>query len=360
MHGKGRLALSKYWSQVVQTLEPYVPGEQPKDKTYIKLNTNENPYPPSPKVLAAMTAVTNENLRLYPTPTCDELKNAIAEYHGLKKEQIFVGNGSDEILAFSFLAFFNPNSPILFPDITYSFYPVYCAMFHIDYHLIALEEDFSIPVERFFEKNGGIIFPNPNAPTGKEVTLQDIEAILKHNENQVVIVDEAYIDFGGASALPLLDRYPNLLIVQTLSKSRSLAGLRVGFAMGNADLIEALERVKNSINSYTLDRVALAGALESFKDESYFQATRQKVIATRDKTILELETMGFQVIPSKANFIFISHPLCAAEELYLNLRKHGILVRYFNKDRINNFLRVSIGTAEEMQCFVTKLAEILT
>jgi len=360
LHGKGRLEVSKYWSQVVQTLEPYVPGEQPKDKTYIKLNTNENPYPPSPNVLAAMKAVTNENLRLYPTPTCDELKNAIAEYHGLKKEQIFVGNGSDEILAFSFLAFFNPNSPILFPDITYSFYPVYCAMFHIDYHLIALEEDFSIPVERFFEKNGGIIFPNPNAPTGKEVTLQDIEAILKHNENQVVIVDEAYIDFGGASALPLLDRYPNLLIVQTLSKSRSLAGLRVGFAMGNADLIEALERVKNSINSYTLDRVALAGALESFKDESYFQATRQKVIATRDKTIVELETMGFQVIPSKANFIFISHPLFAAEELYLNLRKNGILVRYFNKDRINDFLRVSIGTEEEMQCFITKVAEILT
>ena len=352
--------MSKYWSQVVQTLEPYVPGEQPKDKTYIKLNTNENPYPPSPNVLAAMKAVTNENLRLYPTPTCDELKNAIAEYHGLKKEQIFVGNGSDEILAFSFLAFFNPNSPILFPDITYSFYPVYCAMFHIDYHLIALEEDFSIPVEKFFEKNGGIIFPNPNAPTGKEVTLQDIEAILKHNEDQVVIVDEAYIDFGGASALPLLNRYPNLLIVQTLSKSRSLAGLRVGFAMGNADLIEALERVKNSINSYTLDRVALAGALESFKDESYFQATRQKVIATRDKTIVELETMGFQVIPSKANFIFISHPLFAAEELYLNLRKNGILVRYFNKDRINDFLRVSIGTEEEMQCFITKVAEILT
>jgi len=352
--------VSKYWSQVVQTLEPYVPGEQPKDKTYIKLNTNENPYPPSPNVLAAMKAVTNENLRLYPTPTCDELKNAIAEYHGLKKEQIFVGNGSDEILAFSFLAFFNPNSPILFPDITYSFYPVYCAMFHIDYHLIALEEDFSIPVEKFFEKNGGIIFPNPNAPTGKEVTLQDIEAILKHNEDQVVIVDEAYIDFGGASALPLLNRYPNLLIVQTLSKSRSLAGLRVGFAMGNADLIEALERVKNSINSYTLDRVALAGALESFKDESYFQATRQKVIATRDKTIVELETMGFQVIPSKANFIFISHPLFAAEELYLNLRKNGILVRYFNKDRINDFLRVSIGTEEEMQCFITKVAEILT
>jgi len=351
--------LSKYWSQVVQKLEPYVPGEQPKDKTYIKLNTNENPYPPSPKVLEAMRETANENLRLYPTPTCDELRNCIAEYHGLKKEQIFVGNGSDEVLAFSFLAFFNPNSPILFPDITYSFYPVYCAMFHIDYRLITLKEDFSIPVEEFFANNGGIIFPNPNAPTGKAVTLQDIEEILKHNRDQVVIVDEAYIDFGGVSALTLIDTYSNLLIVQTLSKSRSLAGMRVGFAMGHSDLIEALDRVKNSINSYTLDRVALAGAMESFKEESYFQDTRQKVIATREQTVALLENMGFQVIPSSANFIFISHSLFAAEELYQQLRKEGILVRYFNKERINNFLRVSIGTDEEMECFIKKIAEIV-
>ena len=351
--------MSKYWSQVVQKLEPYVPGEQPKDKTYIKLNTNENPYPPSPKVLEAMRETANENLRLYPTPTCDELRNCIAEYHGLKKEQIFVGNGSDEVLAFSFLAFFNPNSPILFPDITYSFYPVYCAMFHIDYRLITLKEDFSIPVEEFFANNGGIIFPNPNAPTGKAVTLQDIEEILKHNRDQVVIVDEAYIDFGGVSALTLIDTYSNLLIVQTLSKSRSLAGMRVGFAMGHSDLIEALDRVKNSINSYTLDRVALAGAMESFKEESYFQDTRQKVIATREQTVALLENMGFQVIPSSANFIFISHSLFAAEELYQQLRKEGILVRYFNKERINNFLRVSIGTDEEMECFIKKIAEIV-
>lgn len=351
--------MSQYWSDVVQNLEPYVPGEQPKDKTYIKLNTNENPYPPSPNVLAAIQQAANENLRLYPTPTCDELRTGIAHYHGLKTEQVFVGNGSDELLAFSFLAFFNPGSAILFPDITYSFYPVYCALFHIDYTLIPLDEDFSIPVEKFFEKNGGIIFPNPNAPTGKSISLKSIAEIAEHNANQVVIIDEAYIDFGGESAVKLIEHYPNLLIIQTLSKSRSLAGLRVGFAMGHKDLIEALDRVKNSINSYTLDRVALAGALESFKDEGYFQDARQKVIATREKTALKLEAMGFRIIPSKANFIFISHPSISAEQLYQQLREKGILVRYFNKARIDNFLRVSIGTEEEMECFLQGLTEIL-
>ncbi len=354
------LALSKYWSNVVQKLDPYVPGEQPKDKTYIKLNTNENPYPPSPNVLSAIRQVADENLRLYPTPTCDDLRTYIAQYHGLTKEQIFVGNGSDEVLAFSFLAFFNPHSAILFPDITYSFYPVYCALFHIDYTVVPLDEEFSIPVEKFFAKNGGIIFPNPNAPTGKVVSLQAIEEILRHNADQVVIVDEAYIDFGGESADVLLDKYDNLLIIQTFSKSRSLAGLRIGFAMGHPDLIEALDRVKNSMNSYTLDRVALAGALESFKDEEYFQDTCQKVIAIREKTILQLETIGFRIIPSKANFIFINHPLMRAEELYQKLRERGILVRYFKKPRIDNFLRVSIGTAQEMECFIKEITEILS
>jgi len=350
--------LSKYWSEVVQKLEPYVPGEQPNDKTYIKLNTNENPYPPSPKVLSVIKQAANESLRLYPTPTCDELRTCIAQYHGLVKEQIFVGNGSDELLAFSFLAFFNPGSSILFPDITYSFYPVYCALFHIDYTPIPLDEDFAIPVAKFFEKNGGIIFPNPNAPTGKQIALESIEEIAKQNADQVIIIDEAYIDFGGESAVKFIERYPNLLVIQTLSKSRSLAGLRVGFAMGHKDLIEALDRVKNSINSYTLDRVALAGALESFKDEKYFQDTRQKVIATREKIAAKLEAMDFQVIPSKANFIFISHPSISAEHIYQQLRAKGILVRYFNKARIDNFLRVSIGTEEEMECFLKGITEI--
>ena len=352
--------MSQYWSDLVQNLDPYVPGEQPKDKTYIKLNTNENPYPPSPHVVAAIKQAANENLRLYPTPTCNELRTTIAHYHGLKAEQIFVGNGSDELLAFSFLAFFNPDSAILFPDITYSFYPVYCALFRIDYTLVSLNEDFSIPTEKFLRENGGIIFPNPNAPTGKSLGLQSIAKIAEHNKDQVVIIDEAYIDFGGESAVKLIEHYPNLLIIQTLSKSRSLAGLRVGFAMGHKDLIEALDRVKNSINSYTLDRIALAGALESFKDEGYFQDARQKVIATREKTALRLETMGFYIIPSKANFIFISHPSISAERLYQQLREKGILVRYFNKARIDNFLRVSIGTEEEMEHLIQRVTEIVT
>jgi len=351
--------LSKYWSQVARKLDPYIPGEQPKDKTYIKLNTNENPYPPSDQVLSAIRQTTNESLRLYPTPTCDELRDCIAEYHGLTKEQVFVGNGSDEVLAFSFLAFFNPDSPILFPDITYSFYPVYCALFNIEYKSIALDEDFSIPVDGFFEDNGGIIFPNPNAPTGKQVTLQSIEAIAKGSPDQVVIIDEAYIDFGGESAVKLVNQYPNLLIVQTCSKSRSLAGLRVGFAMGHTDLIEALDRVKNSINSYTLDRISLAGAVEAFKDEEYFQDTCKKIIATRENTVVSLERMGFQVIPSTANFIFISHPSIQAQHLYEQLREKGILVRFFNKPRIDNFLRVSIGTEQEMACFLQKIMEMI-
>ena len=352
--------MSQYWSDLVQNLDPYVPGEQPKDKTYIKLNTNENPYPPSPHVVAAIKQAANENLRLYPTPTCNELRTTIAHYHGLKAEQVFVGNGSDELLAFSFLAFFNPGSAILFPDITYSFYPVYCAVFRIDYTLVPLDEDFSIPTEKFLQENGGIIFPNPNAPTGKSLGLQSIAKIAEHNKDQVVIIDEAYIDFGGESAVKLIEHYPNLLIIQTLSKSRSLAGLRVGFAMGHKDLIEALDRVKNSINSYTLDRIALAGALESFKDEGYFQDARQKVIATREKTALRLETMGFYIIPSKANFIFISHPSISAERLYQQLREKGILVRYFKKARIDNFLRVSIGTEEEMEHLIQRVTEIVT
>lgn len=351
--------MSKYWSRIVNKLEPYVPGEQPKDKTYIKLNTNENPYPPSPRVLDTIRHASNEGLRLYPSPTCDELRLCIAQYHGLTKEQVFVGNGSDEVLAFAFFAFFNPGSPILFPDITYSFYPVYANLCHLDYQLVPLTADFSIPTEAFFAENGGIIFPNPNAPTGKYLPLEQIEAILRHNREHVVIIDEAYIDFGGQSAVGLIDKYPNLLVVHTLSKSRSLAGLRVGLALGHEELIAGLDRVKNSLNSYTLDRVALAGAVESFKDEDYFQATRQKVIATREKTAAALETLGFTVLPSQANFLFISHPRAAAAELYRQLREQGILVRYFNQPRIDNFLRVTIGSDEEMKAFLQAIAACL-
>ncbi|MBP2644245.1 MAG: histidinol-phosphate aminotransferase, partial [Firmicutes bacterium] len=344
--------MSKYWSQVAKRLEPYVPGEQPRDRKYVKLNTNESPYPPSPKVLAAIKEVACERLSLYPDPTCLSLRQCIAEYHGLALEQVFVGNGSDEVLAFCFQAFFDPGNPILFPDITYSFYPVYANLYNIDYQLVELEADFSLVGEKFATTNGGVIFPNPNAPTGRYIPLDAVREIVEKNSNQVVIVDEAYIDFGGQSAVELIAYYPNLLVVQTLSKSRSLAGLRVGFAMGHEDLIAGLDRVKNSINSYTLDQVAIAGAVEAFKDEAYFNETRHKVIVTREKTANRLTALGFNVIPSQANFLFISHPVVTAGVLYQKLREQGILVRYFNKNKINNFLRVSIGSEEEMDSLI--------
>ncbi|AHF08144.1 histidinol-phosphate transaminase [Desulfitobacterium metallireducens] len=350
--------MSKYWSKLVASVEPYVPGEQPKDRNYVKLNTNENPYPPSTQVLEAIKATANESLKLYPDPNGEELKRTLANYCGLKKEQIFFGNGSDEVLAFAFMAFFDPEVPVLFPDITYSFYPVYANLFKIDYELIPLKDDFTLPVEQFFKPNGGIIFPNPNAPTGEYITVEAIEEILHHNQDHVVIVDEAYVDFGGESAQSLIDQYPNLLVVQTFSKSRSLAGLRVGFALGQEELIQGLERIKNSINSYTLDRLALAGAVEAIKDEAYFQATRNKIIRTRERVSDELGKMGFKVIPSKTNFIFISHPTVKAEELFLKLKEEAILVRYFKQPRIDNYLRVSIGSDIEMDRFLEAVRKI--
>ena len=351
--------MSKYWSRIASAIEPYTPGEQPKDKKYIKLNTNESPYPPSPKVIEAITKAACGDLKLYPDPTCDELRKTVADYYGLKKEQVFAGNGSDEILAFSFMAFFDPGRTILFPDISYSFYPVYAKLFNIDYKEIALDSDFSIPVEEFKKPNGGVVIANPNAPTGKYLELSYIEEILKSNMDHVVIVDEAYIDFGGESAVKLIDRYPNLLVVHTLSKSRSLAGLRVGFALGHEELICGLDKVKNSFNSYTLDRLAMAGAIEAIKDKSYFEKTRQMVMATRERVVEKLREDGFFVIDSRANFIFISHPRVAAQDIFLELKAKGILVRYFKRPRIDNFLRVSIGNDEEMDQFIKAISEIV-
>ena len=351
--------MSKYWNELIKNLEPYTPGEQPQDKKYIKLNTNENPYPPSPKVIQAIKQTANENLRLYPDPNCVGLRTAIAQYYNLKEDQVFVGNGSDEVLAFSFQTFFSSEKHILFPDITYSFYPVYCNLFNIDYKLIPLDSEFTVPIEKFFEDNGGIVIPNPNAPTGKHMPIEFIEEILKHNMDRVVIIDEAYIDFGGESAVGLIQEYSNLLVVQTFSKSRSLAGLRVGFALGHEDLMEGLNRVKNSFNSYTLDRIATAGSIEAIKDEVYFQETRLKIINTRERASICLTEMGFKVINSKANFIFISHPLFHANMLFQKLREKGILVRYFNKPRIDNFLRVSIGTDDEMNSFLRAIEELI-
>ncbi|MCR4436515.1 MAG: histidinol-phosphate transaminase [Clostridiales bacterium] len=352
--------MSKYWSKIVQNIEPYTPGEQPRDKRYIKLNTNENPYPPSPRVMAAIKNAADETLRLYPDPTCRELRSVVGRYYNVHEDQVFVGNGSDELLAFAFQAFFNPGKPILFPDISYSFYPVYAQLYNIHHELVPLEDDFSIPVEMFFKDNGGVIFPNPNAPTAKAISEQAVASILKHNMDRVVIVDEAYIDFGGESVVKLIKEFPNLLVIQTLSKSRSLAGLRIGLAFGHADLIEGLNRIKNSFNSYTVDRLALAGAAAAVEDDVYFRETTSKIIKTRDHVAGQMRELGFTVTDSKANFIFVSHPEYYAGTLYQQLRSRGILVRYFNRPRIDNFLRVSIGTDQEMNLFVKAVKEILS
>lgn len=351
--------VSKYWTPLASSLEPYVPGEQPKDKTYIKLNTNENPYPPSPKALEAMKEAANADLRLYPDPTCEELAQAAANYYGLSPKQTFAGNGSDELLAFAFAAFFDPARPVLFPDITYSFYKVYAKLCGITPKLIPLDEQFQVPIDQFAGDHGGMILPNPNAPTAILIPLDQVRKLLEANPGRVVIIDEAYIDFGGESAVKLVPEYPNLLVIQTLSKSRSLAGLRVGLAFGSEELIDGLNRIKNSFNSYTMDRLALRGAVAALQDEAYFQETTAKVVATRDRIIASLKELGFIVTDSKANFLLISHPSYSAADLFKQLREQGILVRYFNSPRIDNYLRVTVGTDEEMAQFLKVLKRLI-
>lgn len=347
--------MSKFWSQVVRELEPYVPGEQPQIDGLIKLNTNESPYPPSPEVIKLMTHDAIDRLRLYPDPNSKKLKNTIAHYYSVSADQVFIGNGSDEVLALAFMAFFQQAKPLLFPDISYSFYPVYCKLFGIDFKTPALRDDFTINFADYSRENGGIIFPNPNAPTAIGKPLADIEKLLQENTDSVVIVDEAYIDFGGETAISLVNKYPQLLVVQTLSKSRALAGMRVGFAVGNTELITALDRVKNSFNSYPLDRLAEVATIAAFEDDAYFKACRDKIIATRDWTVKELEALGFNVLPSQANFIFAKPTHNNAAELAQKLREQKILVRYFNAPRINEFLRITIGTPEQMQSMVDVL-----
>ncbi|MBO0587688.1 histidinol-phosphate transaminase [Sporosarcina sp. E16_8] len=351
--------MSKYWSSMVKRTDPYVPGEQVEQKDIVKLNTNENPYPPSPKVLAAIQQEMGRNLQLYPSPTATELRETIGQQYGLTAEEVFVGNGSDEVLAFSFMAFFEPGKPIRFPDVTYSFYPVYAKLFDIPYEEVPLNKDFTLPVDKYFQSEGGVILPNPNAPTSIYAEIEHIEEIVKNNPDQVVIIDEAYIDFASKSATELILKYDNILVVQTTSKSRSLAGLRVGFAMGAPSLIAALIRIKDSFNSYTLDRLALVGAKAAFEDEAYFTETTQKIIATRDKLSETLQQLDFGVLPSQANFVFASHKTVPAEFLYNELKKEGVLVRYFNKPGIDNYLRITIGTDEQMERLVEKLSNIL-
>jgi len=356
--------MSKFWSKRAHELDPYTPGEQPQDQQYIKLNTNENPYPPSPHAIKAMREASGESMRLYPDPRAQSLKQAIADYYSLDVSQIFVGNSSDEVLAHAFVALLKQEKPLLFPDISYSFYPAYCSLFDIEAKLIALADDFTIRVEDYTKngdsdkEKGGIIFPNPNAPTGIVLPLEKIETILQANPNVVVVIDEAYIDFGAETAIPLIAKYPNLLVTQTYSKSRSLAGLRVGFAVGHPDLIVGLERVKNSFNSYPLDRAAIAGATASINDKEHFAEVCQKIIATREKTAAALKEMDFTVLPSKTNFVFAKPNRANAEELYLQLKEHGFLVRYFSAQRISGFLRITIGTDEEMGKFLQKLSEL--
>lgn len=351
--------MSQYWSRFVHDLVPYVPGEQPKMANLVKLNTNENPYGPSPEVLAAMQAELGDSLRLYPDPDSDRLKSAIADFYRIDKACVFVGNGSDEVLAHVFYGLLKHDQPVLFPDITYSFYPVYCGLYDIASRQVPLDDGFAINPDDYRQPNGGIIFPNPNAPTGMALPLSAIEVMLQQNSESLVVVDEAYIDFGGDTAVPLVEKYPNLLVTQTLSKSRSLAGLRVGFAIGQPHLLEALERVKNSFNSYPLDRVAEAGAVAAMQDRGYFEQTCQAVISSREQLVAAMTQLGFEVLPSAANFVFARHPAHDGAQLAAALRERGIIVRHFNKPRIDRFLRITIGTAEQNQALLGALQEML-
>ncbi|BEI61797.1 histidinol-phosphate transaminase [Blautia luti] len=347
------------WEENVRKVIPYTPGEQPNQPDMIKLNTNENPYPPAPGVEKALKEMDMDAMRLYPDPAAYDLVHAIAQMYSLKDEQVFVGVGSDDVLAMSFLTFFNSEKPVLFPDITYSFYDVWADLFKIPYERPALDENFHIKKEDYFRENGGVIFPNPNAPTGVEMQLEDVEEIIRHNQDVIVIVDEAYVDFGGKSALPLIEKYDNLLVVQTFSKSRSLAGMRIGFACGNEKLIKYLNDVKYSFNSYTMDRTALAAGVAAVKDQAYFQETCNKIIETREWTKKELKALGFSFQDSMSNFIFAAHETCPAEKIFEALREKHIYVRYFPKGRTNNFLRITIGTQEEMQTFINVLKDYL-
>lgn len=355
--------MSRYWSSLVSKLDPYVPGEQPRVQNLIKLNTNEHPYGPSPKVIEAIAAANQDSLRLYPDPTSLVLCQSIAKRFDLAVENVFVGNGSDEVLAHIFHALLKQDAPILFPDVSYSFYPVYCGLYQIDYRTVALDQGLNIVLADYLPgagpTAGGIIFPNPNAPTGIAHPLDAIETVVQANSDIVVVIDEAYVDFGAETAASLIKKYPNLLVVHTLSKSRSLAGLRVGFALGHADLIQGLDRVKNSFNSYPLDRLAQAGAVAAVEDEVYFDNTRQAVMRTREQLTHGLQKLGFDVLPSKANFVFARAPGVAGEDFTAQLRARNILVRHFKNPRIADYMRITIGTDSQTAQLLAACQEIL-
>ncbi len=347
------------WRDNIRKTEPYVPGEQPQEGNIIKLNTNENPYPPAPAVAKLAAGIDTDRLRLYPDPDVRLLSAELARYHGVRDEQVFVGVGSDDVLAMSFLTFFNSDVPILFPDITYSFYIVWAGLFGIPCRMPAVKEDYSIDINDYMQENGGIVIANPNAPTSLYEPVENIEKIVKANQGSVVIIDEAYIDFGGESALKLIDTYDNILIVRTFSKSRSMAGMRIGYAIGNEELICALKGVKLSYNSYTMNMPSIILGTESVKDEAYFKATTDKIIKTRERITGELRDVGFKVLDSHTNFLFISHKDVPALKIFEELKKQKIYVRYFNKPRLDNYLRVTVGTDEEMDEFMKVLRDII-
>ncbi len=346
------------WRDNIRKVEPYVPGEQPKRRV-IKLNTNENPYPPSSQVKKAMLEMDEGCERLYPDPDCMRIREVLADYYGFKPKNVFVGVGSDDVLSVAFLTFFNSDKKILFPDITYSFYSVWADLYRIPYEKVPVDKNFRINKEDYKKENGGIVFANPNAPTAIWEPVSFVEDIVKNNPDVIVIADEAYIDFGGESSLELTRKYDNLLVVQTFSKSRSMAGMRIGYAIGNAELIKAMEDVKYSINSYTMNQVSLYAGAEAVKDDEYFKEITAKIIATREETKIELENLGFECTDSKTNFLFVRHKKRQAKEIFEELKKRDIFVRYFHAPRIDNYLRVTIGTDEEMKVLVETLREIL-
>lgn len=351
--------MSREWTKNLKNIEPYVPGEQSKDKDIVKINANENPYPPSPKAIEALKSFDTNKLRFYPSANSTKLKEAIAKYYKVDVSNVFVGNGSDDVLAVAFQSFFNSEKPIVYPDLTYSFYPVWCSLFGIEYKNYPVGDDFRINPEDYKEKNGGVVIPNPNAPTSLGKGLDFVEKILNYNQDSVVIIDEAYVDFGGTSSIPLIDKYENLLVTGTFSKSRSLAGLRIGFAIGSKALIDVMEAVKNSYNSYTVDSLSIEMGAASIEDDEYFKSTCKKVIKTRERVTLELEKLGFDVLDSQTNFIFVTHNKHNMKSLFEYLKTQKVFIRYFSLPRIENYVRITIGTNEEMDIFLEKTKEFI-
>jgi len=351
--------MSREWTKNLRNIEPYVPGEQSKDKDIVKINANENPYPPSPKAAEVLKSFDTNKLRFYPSANSTKLKEAIAKYYKVDVSNVFVGNGSDDVLAVAFQSFFNSEKPIVYPDLTYSFYPVWCSLFGIKYKNYPVGDDFRINPEDYKEKNGGVVIPNPNAPTSLGEGLDFVEKILNYNQDSVVIIDEAYVDFGGTSSIPLIDKDENLLVTGTFSKSRSLAGLRIGFAIGSKALIDVMEAVKNSYNSYTVDSLSIEMGAASIEDDEYFKSTCKKVIKTRERVTLELEKLGFDVLDSQTNFIFVTHNKHNMKSLFEYLKTQKVFIRYFSLPRIENYVRITIGTNEEMDIFLEKTKEFI-